>query len=412
MKAVIDQIWDLAPDLRFWFVIMSVFTVFTRGLTGVNAAGISIDYVAYPFFMLAFVVTLFKFKLSTRVIIVTVLIGMVSLYATLSANYGFGRFLKYFGPIVLIYFTLFHILRTYPVQVIFELYVEMAFISAIIGLFQFVLKALTGIRFLTVFDDLAVDSVAGEPSHYAVILMPALIYTTIHWNRYRTKCLIMFLAMLLTLKLTSYVTFFLTLLIAYFQLSYLIFLVPIMIYLYYTFILTNSEYTFRIFPVFNYITAGILPEKHLLHGTPLSFISNLQTALYCLSKSPLIGVGFGGHEKAYFEVFTRSNFPGIDYLYGLNSKSGHSLLIRMISETGLIGITIYIITLLRNLIVSRRFPIHRAIAIGCLSHFIGKSIKLGSYIDYGTPFFFVMMIINLNQYRIERKNAANLQHTS
>jgi hypothetical protein len=128
-------------------------------------------------------------------------------------------------------------------------------------------------------------------------------------------------------------------------------------------------------------------------GTTVSMASNFDVALYTLKKSPLFGSGFGGHETMYHRRFQNNDFKN-SWFYGLNYNSGHSLIIRVLSELGLIGFILIIYIIFSRYIKSSKSKVHHFIALACISHLICKSFKLGGYFDYGTPFFFCVLLVN------------------
>ena len=73
----------------------------------------------------------------------------------------------------------------------------------------------------------------------------------------------------------------------------------------------------------------------------LSLAANLSVALDNLAGRPLLGVGFGGHPRAYADLAP-------DWIYvhpalpGLQSMDGGSLFIRLLSETGLVGTALFL----------------------------------------------------------------------
>jgi O-antigen ligase len=82
----------------------------------------------------------------------------------------------------------------------------------------------------------------------------------------------------------------------------------------------------------------------------------------------------------------------LDYQHGLNARSAHSLSIRVLSENGILGFIFYWYLILRNFFLKLTYE-ERAISLGCLSHFLSKTLKLGGYFDYGTPFFLMMLVV-------------------
>jgi O-antigen ligase len=132
--------------------------------------------------------------------------------------------------------------------------------------------------------------------------------------------------------------------------------------------------------------------------------SNLIVAQENVKNNPLTGSGLGGNEETYYRLYSNSPFR-LNYYYGLNAKSAHSLTIRIISELGILGFLLYLFTLIKNLFLMDR-GVFRAISLACLSHFLCKTFKLGGIIDYGTPFFFAMLIINGLNYHYNKNKYA------
>ena len=142
-------------------------------------------------------------------------------------------------------------------------------------------------------------------------------------------------------------------------------------------------------------------SQQYLSGTPLSFVSNLNVAID-VALSNFFGGGIGSHPLSYDEHFAKNSWIGFDYNYGLNKNSGHSLFIRIISEFGFFIplLIISYITIKFNKI--KTFSLRKIILISCFSHFIAKFIKLGAYIDFGTPIFFSIIIVLIaNDNKIE-----------
>jgi len=97
----------------------------------------------------------------------------------------------------------------------------------------------------------------------------------------------------------------------------------------------------------------------------------------------------GGHETTY-----QRNFTGVDIhsdkWYGTNMKSAHSLLIRVTSELGVLGLFILLMLFYKSFGIKNIE--YQIIAWASLSHFVTKFYKSGSYFDYGTIFFLVIII--------------------
>lgn len=158
--------------------------------------------------------------------------------------------------------------------------------------------------------------------------------------------------------------------------------------------------------IFSGTTGGQTASSESISALALS--ANLSVAIENLGSNPLVGVGPGGHPSSYDELvpgWTTLN-PGV---YGLNQEDAASLLIRLLSETGLVG-TILFLTGWLVLVVRARQSIQRtltfhlknslqpspvlAVASGitasCIALFIVYLLRSGGYFD---PPLWVLMAL-------------------
>lgn len=148
--------------------------------------------------------------------------------------------------------------------------------------------------------------------------------------------------------------------------------------------------------IFSGATGGTAPTESL---SALSFSANLSVALENVSNNPLFGVGPGGHSSSY-DVLAPGWLSYNEIVYGINKEDANSLLVRLLSETGLVG-TILVLTGVLTVIVWARRAIQRAltfhqkdssrpspiltVAIGvtasCMAVFTLYLLRLGVYFD-------------------------------
>lgn len=386
--------------------VLLVLSVFTKEIGSRRIGGIDFDFIAYPFALLCFLFYLKKIILSeTFPWKIYLYLIISSLFSILLLKLSYAGFLKQIPSIIIIFSVNFFIIGTYNWRKIFHLYVKFAFYSAIFGIIQVVVSLTTGIKLLQ--GQIGrLDSIAYEPSHYAAILVPALVFTFFHFRHYRYYFFTMLTALILTFNLTGYLAFLLVISIAYINPLYIIVSIPLLYYLvFYVLVNFNENFNIRIVDTMDAFrgNVNVLTRRVNANGTTVSMYSNLMVAEDNLTKGNPIGSGLGGHEEMYHRFFKNSSFR-YSWFYGLNAPSGHSLTIRIFSEFGIIGLVVYIITLIKKVILVDD-GIYRSISLACLSHFVCKSFKLGGYIDYGTPFFFAMLFINFRQYQKRKAKA-------
>lgn len=385
-----------ANQLVWWGGVLIVVAIFSRELGKGSLAGLDIDWIAYPayvFIFIALIVTL-QWAINLKVAMSFAWIILGGIAAKMHFGYSLLPFIKQLGPILLIYSVVGYIVPRIGVLRIFEWYIRLAYISAWIGLIQFFLKFF-GYHILTVYGGFFIDSIAEEPSHYAALVLPALIYTMMNRGRWMMEFVVLLTVTILTFNLTAYTVFALTILIIFRKLHYLLFIAPVIYFL--------GTYLYGALPKFQLRIDSFVryfqdQSFYHLHGTPLSFLSNLQVAIENVKANPIVGVGLGGHEESYYEYFSLKEFNRLEYLFGLNAKSAHSLTIRILSELGIIGFVVYLYQLSKALRIKRGHILY-PLGIACLSHFLCKTMKLGNYFDLGTPFFFFILYFAYQDYK-------------
>jgi hypothetical protein len=380
--------------------LLLVLSVFTKEIASKRIGGVDIDFINYTFCIIYF------FWNITRILKAPgppwkLFFYMIfsSLFSIFFLGLSYGGFVKQIIPIIIIYTVNFVIIEDYDWRNIFKLYVKFAYYSAIFGIIQVALSYV-GIQLL-IRQMGRLDSIAYEPSHYASILIPALVFTFFHFREYKRMFLTMLVALILTYNLTGYLSFLLIIGFAYINPIYIILSVPALYYLvFHVFANFNENFSMRInetLAVFRGDTK-ILNSTVAANGTTVSLYSNLMVAENNVKENFLTGAGLGGHDEMYYRYYKNSLFR-LNWYFGINSQSAHCLTIRVLSEFGLLGFVLYITTLIRKLVFLDN-GIYRSISFACLSHFLCKTFKLGGYIDYGTPFFFAMLCINYAGYKM------------
>jgi hypothetical protein len=147
--------------------------------------------------------------------------------------------------------------------------------------------------------------------------------------------------------------------------------------------LTSYEVRYRIDDIIDYSQKDSLQQAN---ATTFSIFSNLKAMLFSLQNNPLFGSGLGNHENVYVEYFQNSTNYGNLRRYGLNMQGGHSLFIRILSETGLVGI-LCVLFFFYKFRITKKNSIYYIISLASLIYFIARIFKLGGYFDYGIYFF-------------------------
>jgi len=384
-------------SLNTWGLLLPL-TVFTKEIGMMEIGGIQFDIISYPFFIIAFSVFFLTRKLSfsKNEVIVFTLIFISGLIVNILMELPIVKFFKQFIPIFIMYFVVKVIIKSNNPVLVFEQYVKYAVVAAMIGVVQLILKPM-GILLLTPFSGYFIDSVALEPSHYVIMTLPAVLYLYLK-KEFSWKFWLILATILLTLKLTALLslgTFYI--IINYRNFFKLIVGGALVIGISFYIVETVPEFTDRILPALSYLESGKLEDVNNM--TTFSFISNAEVAYNNFMETYGLGVGLGGHETTYIRNFNIPIYS--DSWYGLNYKSAHALPIRIFSELGVLGMFLLFMLFYKSLKIKNE--VFKVIALASLGHFIAKFFKLGSYFDYGTIFFLVIIITMIILDKKERK---------
>lgn len=232
----------------------------------------------------------------------------------------------------------------------------------------------------------AVNGLSFEQSHYVIVALPAVYASMVLsglpvWIR-----VVMPLSILLTFSTTGVCAIlFLVLVLGRKAIFLSLALATVLI------AVVSTNHDFR-----EHIETRVLDDSvSILEGaqsfgsnkTTASFISNGHVAWISLKRNFPFGAGFGNHRMMYDSVLSSTNFSHSSF-FGTNRSSGHNLLIRVVSEFGFIGLCTIVLFLFRtrNSLLTMSAA-QRFLVVAGGTHFVAKSIKLGSYLDYGTPVF-------------------------
>lgn len=382
-----------------WMVWIFVFSVFSKELGNVWIMGIDFDMIGYTYCIFHFLYFSKNFNINRVVIFILVWALLASIISKFFLGFGLGGLWKQFFPIMLIYLVNYDMFYKVDFVKLFKVYFHIAYLASIFGFIQLFAKLFLGIRLLTQYNRIWIDSIAYEPSHFVVLMMPAAIYAIINFKEHKLKSIIISAAVFCTFSSTALICYAIFIPLIFRKFKYVFISLPVLYVFVQNVLLESESFMFRFDSISNYLKYGTFDK--VLAGTSISFLTNIEVAVSSIKRSPLIGVGLGGHEEQYFHYFRGNAFES-HYLFGLNAPSAHNLLIRIISEHGLIGLVFFVVTLSKSLLL-KASGYNRAISIACFSHFVCKSLKLGGYFDYGTPFFVMMLLFNYSDYKYSKK---------
>jgi hypothetical protein len=239
-----------------------------------------------------------------------------------------------------------------------------------------------------------VHSFFGEPGELAAFQIPVMIYIIFNSRFYvnnKIKSIIFFVTYLVTFTATAYFILAIILLtklyrrLKYFTIALIIVFAALLLSTSLTFDASSNDNLSD----FNLLISGIqqkitestnfsiksdVEDFEKLNYSSYALLSNLYVAFNAPSR--VFGTGLGTHQESYVRVY-QSSFTG----YGLNKDDGYSLINRIFSEFGYVGIIVMIIVLYKN------FNSKNVINLSSFFFLLTNMLRGGNYIFLGYIFF-------------------------
>lgn len=372
-----------------------------------------------PFFMLKY-----RFpKLAFQIMTIPLIVGVVNV---LGENTDQFSFIKVFGGLLLTLLFYQYVMLYYEFNVkrLFKMYVKWCYWIALIGIVQqvsYLIGFKLGYDYSWLFNKwgvipggilgLRVNSIISEPSGLAILMMPA-VYVAIY-NLFRKETYIIdkkqSLVILLVLILTSSSTGLIGLVIAFMLASdtlnirYVVIGVVISISGGYAAYYNIVEFRSRIDTS---IGLWIENDFDIKNTNSSSFVlyNNLHVATENLKEYPIFGTGLGSHESAY-EKYSLTNTVVL-YDFNFNTKDGNSMLIRLLSETGLLGVCFFLLILFMSFVHRNQnsdLNEYRIVSQGLFILIFVTLLRQGNYMLNGFPLIMLMYYYTKKEYS-KRKN--------
>jgi len=334
-------------------------------------------YLAYLIFILYMPFFFAKFGIPKWPVLVFMPLLFSGIIFCMTGDNNFQQFFKIFIGFFSSCLFYHYVVQSYDFDLkeLFRLYLISAYFVTLIGLVQlisFQIGFKPGYNFLWIFNKwnpsfgglgVRMSSVFSEPAYFAATISPA--FFTAVFNIFLTIIL-----MLINLGTLRYAMIFVPLLIV------------------------TISYSYKNVPEFRdrwdgtieiYSTDNIYDYD--IHGSSFVLYNNSHVAWENFQRHPVFGTGLGGHPTA-FDKYTLTQEEGavqIDF----NKMDANSMFLRLMSETGVYGLTVMILLLFRSWILKPRaiddetWVMSNGLAIIILIYLI----RQGHYFLNGFPLF-------------------------
>lgn len=351
-------------------------------LTTLHFRGIQVDWLFYG---LCFLVVLSRpSRLFTRSIIPLILVITFSLLPSiLSDHFSQTRCVLNVLSFWLIYAACFEIVQRHNPRELIRSYVFFTFLASCWGILELVM----GWNW-----SYGLDGLAYEPSHFVIASAPAAFFVLNQSGVNRYLKVIIPLAILLTLSSTALIVIaIISLLTLRSRAVTPLLLVLSLLAVWHYVPEVQDRVSKRFVDTIAFRENGQMTEFGS-NKTTISLLSNAFVAKRNAQEYFPFGAGFSNHGENYLRHFEGRDFSASNY-FGTNQSSGHNLAIRIFSEFGIAGVALLLCGFFRYLKRRRDSSFEVQILVTtALIHVIAKSVKLGSYLDYGTPMFVVLLL--------------------
>lgn len=391
------------------------------------------DIYYYYFVVVALIPVLLLYinKLHLGLLTVFGLLLIIGLINVFKGENNLSTLLKVWSSTFFMYLFYFLIIKYFDYDIIriFNVYIKGAFWVCILGFFQIIafkvnLKwgydyswlGLDGVRSYTGIKDglmglYPIHSVYGEPAHFGCGIAPAsfvALYNLVFNKKVfitKFQSVIIVIAMVLTTATTAYFAILLAIIILILNSKSAYSLVIVLAMTIFSFIgLYNNNLKFRnrVDAVVDLVKDDSSLKIALLASTGSVRIlaNNTYIAFKNASEHPLFGTGLGSHALAYYKY---SLIPSWHEDYGLNYNDANSLLNRLLSETGYIGIIFLVFFLIRFRNSNMMNTEYWLINCGCLVIIFTYLLRQGHYFTYAFPLFVLMYYYSAKKPESENK---------
>jgi hypothetical protein len=288
-------------------------------------------------------------------------------------------------------FYFYNFFTLFPFHEIFNKYCDFSFYITVIGfpIYFIMIFIEEGYRF---------HSILTEPAHFCGIILPAFFYYLINFKTFRIRFFIILFGLLLSLSTIGFIFMLIGVFFSIRKIN------PLRTLIISTFIaiLAYSAYIFldgvklRIDDSLG-LTSEFKVSK--VNASTLALATNLYTSYNAFLSDPLIGRGIGSHEISYkryaIEIEGIDSYNDDDSLFYLNSSDAASLLLRIMSELGIVGLIGILFFLIKNYSNNKTGSI---ISKGVLLYFLYKLFREGHY--FPCEFYFFVFLYHFNKFNI------------
>lgn len=391
-------------------------------------------YIGYVIFVMLLPVFFFRHAMEPFLLRVFVLLLVVGIFNIFLENNTSALFFKVYTGLAMSYFFYYYIIVEFDfdIEQIFKWYLTGSYWVSWIGIVQFIFFMIgyeNGYNFWYILNKwgytpgglfgIRINSVFAEPTHLGTVLSGAFfvaVYNllrkeTYHYNRFQGMIVIgvYFLSFSAMGQLGVFLAVFL-LAISYGLVRYVLVAIPVSVFLFNIVYENVTDFRERYDSTVSLFSGGKF-ELGKTHGSSFTLYNNYVVAIKNFQDNYLFGSGIGSHPVAFQKYSLGKGIKTIGF--NNNSADANSMLLRLISETGLFGTIIFLYITFRCYVVRGKEPEtnHWLISNAILVMILLNLFRQGHYFLNGFPLFFLLYFYNHKSYQIYLETGKDLHQT-
>lgn len=405
---------------NFWIVLFIYLSIFINSFVFFKEP--FEFYLGYVIFVILLPGFINKFGFNRNLFFIFLILFLTGVVSILAGNNTATQFFKVFIGLTLSYFFYYFVVLelNYDIEQLFKWYLKGAYIAAIIGIFQFIsfkIGFTPGYNFSWILNKwgvitggnfgIRINSIFGEPTHLGAVMSSAFFVSLYNIFRKETYYLTKFQsAVIIIVYFLSFsglgqAGIFLSLIflaISFGLVRYIFVLIPVGFFLFNILYNNVRDFRERYDGTVEMFTTGKF-ELGKTHGSSFILYNNYIVALENFKTNFMFGTGVGSHPVAFEKYSLAKDFKV--YGFNLNSADANSMLLRLISETGLFGVLIFLIIMIKCYVTrdEKHLTFHWLVSNAILIMILLNLFRQGHYFLNGFPFFVILYYFNSVSYK-------------
>ncbi|MBA3664189.1 MAG: hypothetical protein H0W61_08280 [Bacteroidetes bacterium] len=400
---------------NFWIILFIYLSIFINSIVFLREPfEFYFGYLIYIVLLPGFIS---RYGLNRALFFIFLTLFVTGIINVMLDNNTGALFFKVFTGLFLSYFFYYYVIVefNYNIDQLFKWYLKGAYIAALIGLVQFIsfqIGFTLGYNYRWLLNKwgvvsggnfgIRVNSIFGEPTHLGAVMGGAFfvaLYNLTRKEKYyltRNQSIIIIVVYVLSFSGLGQAGIFFSLLflaISYGFIRYIFILIPLAIILFNVLYNNVRDFRERYQSIVDLFTTGKF-ELGKTHGSSFILYNNYNVALENFKSNFIFGTGIGSHPIA-FEKFSLAKEIKV-YGFNLNSADANSMLLRLISETGLFGVSIFFIIMFKCYVRrdENNETYHWLVSNAILIMILLNLFRQGHYFLNGFPFFMLLYYFN------------------